>query len=185
MTRCPDTTDWVLYAAGETPPDRLAALQAHLETCPACRDELAGLRRGLEALEALDPTPPLRAEALASLRDRLAAERKAVRPAVRPRRKVFRYGWVAAAAAAAATILITVLSTPHPNSQAWAESTDVENELVEIAAELELLESDTFDSTYAGAWELDAPTEPPVPAPSPTPPGQSRVDPPGLIIQNG
>jgi len=183
MTRCPDTTDWVLYAAGEALPDCRAALEAHLEACPACRRELEGLRRGLEALEALEPAPPIRAEAMASLRDRLAAERKAARPAARSRRKVFRYGWVAAAAAAAAIVLVTVLSTPHTENHAWAESTYVEDEIVEIAAELEMLESDTFEDTYAGTWDMDVPKE--QPAPTPTPPGQSRVDSPKLRIQNG
>jgi len=178
MTRCPDTTDWVLYAAGEAPPDRQAALADHLKACPACRAELAGLCRGLETLSALDPAPPVRAEALASLRDRLAAERRPARARSGLRRKAFRYGWVAAAAAAAAIVLVTVLSTPHPDNHAWADSTDVENEIVEIAAELELLESDTF----AGALELDFPSDTP---PAKTPPGQSRADTPELETQNG
>ncbi|MBL7139637.1 MAG: hypothetical protein ISS74_01875 [Planctomycetes bacterium] len=178
MTRCPDMTEWVLYAAGEASPDQRTTLSAHLEACQACRAELEAVRRGVEALGALDPAPPVRAEALASLRDRLAAQRRRPRARTGLRRKAYRYGWAAVAAAAAAIVLAVFLSTPDADNHAWADSADVENEIVEIAAELELLEADTF----AGAWELDLLKEAP---PVKTPPGQSRADTPELEIQNG
>jgi hypothetical protein len=52
MSTHPDV-DLVLHAGGELPDDRRAALLAHLETCAACRAELAFLRAGEERLRSI------------------------------------------------------------------------------------------------------------------------------------
>jgi len=143
MTRCPDATDWVLYASGEMAADRRAECDAHLEACATCRDELAAVRRGVEAMQAAPSAPPLRAEALRTLRDRLADEARA---GVRPSRRRHPVRWLTGAAAAAAAVVAAVLlslpeETPEPT---WTDVAQIDDEIAEIAAGLELLETDTF-----------------------------------------
>jgi anti-sigma factor RsiW len=167
MTRCPDHTEWVLYAADELPAARRAELDRHLAACDACRRDVDGLRRGLAALGSLEAAPPLRAETLAALRRRLAAEAEPTRE--RPaRRRHHPLRWVgAAAAAAAAVIAVALLLDTEPQPVEWADAEQVDAEIAEITASLELLESDTS----ALAWDFDWPDEP---EPSEAPPGQSR-----------
>jgi anti-sigma factor RsiW len=178
MTRCPESTEWVLYAADEVPAPRRDELDRHLAACDACRREVDGLRRGLAALDALEAAPPLRAEALASLRRRLADE-AARRGKPRARRRYHPLRWIgAAAAAAAAVIAVVLLLDTEPQSAAWPEQEQVDAEIVEITASLELLEADTS----AFAWDLDWPDEP---AGSDTPPGQSRSGEPTAKTRHG
>ena len=98
MNRCPDKTQWVLYAADELPTRERRALQDHLDTCEACRRELEAVARGLSALDALGTAPAVRPAALETLRRRLAvaAAHKATRPGILAR--LYRARWVAAAA---------------------------------------------------------------------------------------
>ena len=143
MTRCPEPTEWVLLATGEAPPDRRARLEEHLATCPACRAHFENLCRGWEALAALEPVP-LRAAFLADLRARLAA-------ASARRRRRRRWRAVAVAVVVAAGVVLAVLLAPEPTGPApadWLEEDRFDVELVEITANLELLETDTF----AAAW---------------------------------
>ena len=170
MTRCPDQTEWVLYAAGEVPAPRQDELTDHLAACDACRRELGRLRRGLEALETLEAAPPVRAEALHALRRRLAAEAQR-RGKRRPRRRRHPLRWIGAAAAVAASVVaLAVLLTPEPQQPAWPDQGQVDAEITEIAAAIELLESDTFTI----AWDFEPQDEP---TPPKTPAGQSRSDP--------
>jgi len=157
----------VLYAADELPTAHRENLDRHLSACEACRRELAEVQRGLAALEALEPAPPLRAEALAALRQRLAAEPER-RSARRPRRRHHPLRWIgAAAAAAAAVVALVMVLDSDPQPPAWAAYDQVDTEMMEISAGLELLEADMS----AFAWDVPETGQP---APADTPPGQSR-----------
>ena len=61
------------YLEGALPPDEVAAVEAHLETCPPCRTYLAQMRATIEALGSV-PVDTLPDEAydtlLAAFRDR-------------------------------------------------------------------------------------------------------------------
>ncbi|MFO8013218.1 MAG: zf-HC2 domain-containing protein [Phycisphaerae bacterium] len=178
MTRCPEPTEWVLYAADELPAPRRAELDRHLAACDACRREVDGLRRGFEALDVLEAAPPLRAEALAAVRRRLADD-AAPRGKPRARRRYHPLRWLgAAAAAAAAVVALVLLLDTEPQPATWPEQEQVDAEIVEITASLELLESDTS----AFAWDLDWPDEPAGPD---TPPGQSRSGGPAAGARHG
>ncbi len=78
------------YADGEIPPERAAAVEAHLAACSACRDELAALRRFDLVMGSLRlrEAPP---EAWEAFRDRLGERRGR------------RLGWVLLAAGSAVT----------------------------------------------------------------------------------
>jgi len=168
MSRCPHATEWVLYAAGELSSQRLSELAEHLQACDACRQELATLRRGFEAMETLDRLPTLRAEALQELRRRLAAEAdRQARPSA-PASRLHPMRWATAAAALAAAVAAVVLLWPTETDRpTWPDPQQVDEEIVEITAELELLETDTF----ATAWDL-GPVEQRTPPDAPK--GQSR-----------
>ncbi len=180
MTHCPEPTEWVLYAADELPAGRQDELDEHLAACDACRREVDGLRRGLAAMAAMEAAPPLRAETLATLRRRLAAEaeHKRERPA---RRRSHPLRWVgAAAAAAAAVVALVLLLDTEPQPTPWPDPEQVDTEIAEITASLELLESDTSASAFT--WDLDWPDEPAGPD---TPPGQSRSGIPAAGARHG
>ena len=49
---CP-SYDWKAYALGELDPHSQREAEAHAATCPACRDEVAGLRLTLDAMSTL------------------------------------------------------------------------------------------------------------------------------------
>jgi len=164
MTSCPDVTEWILYAADEVSAPRREELARHLSACDACRRELDRLQRGFEALETLEAPPPLRAEALHTLRRRLAAEGQR---RSRQHRRLRALRWFGAAAAAAAVVAVAVFLPPEPQQPTWPDREQVDAEITEIAATLELLESDT-------AWDLEPLDEP---ASRETPAGQSRSGP--------
>ncbi|MBE3070984.1 MAG: zf-HC2 domain-containing protein [Acidobacteria bacterium] len=143
MNRCPDNTDWVLYAAGELDEPRRAALAAHLDGCDACRAEVAALARGLTALDALEREPAMRPEAFEALRRRLgvAAAHAAARP--RARTILYRYRWVAAAAVlVAAAVVYSLLPATNqtPVRHQWLDEDQFVSELAEITAGVEILE---------------------------------------------
>lgn len=141
MNRCPDASEWVLYAADELADADRLDLQTHLEACETCRRELKSVERGLTALGRYASAPAVRPLAVETLRRRLAEE-SAVR-AARPRILVLagRYRWAAAAAiivcAAAASLL---LAPPQRAEHNWLSDTQVVDEMVSIAAGIEMLE---------------------------------------------
>jgi anti-sigma factor RsiW len=154
MSRCPENTEWVLYAAGELPAGRRSALEAHLEACATCRREAAALWRGLAAMEVLDRDAPLRPEAMETLKQRLrdaAAHRPARRPIVLV---LWHYRWTAAAAVLVAAVMAwSLIYTPTvviprvastqataPTAAQWLPDAQVQEEITEIAAGVEMLE---------------------------------------------
>ncbi|HUU31198.1 MAG TPA: hypothetical protein VMY69_03765 [Phycisphaerae bacterium] len=146
MKRCPDKTEWVLYAAEEAPEGRRGDLEAHLEACEACRRDVSALRRGLRALTALARESPVRPEGLETLRRhlRVAAAHRAARPGAAA--AVWRYRWVAAAAA---IVLATTLWTLWPAGQPvrTAPDADLSDAIAEITVALEILETDQYAGT--------------------------------------
>jgi len=161
---CPNNTQWVLYAAGEVPPGRRHAMDAHLAACDACRREAADLQKGLAALGAL-AAPALRPEAVAALRSRLrqAPRRPAVVLFFRRRR------WAVAAAAVfvlalgAWAIVPSLLQAPGSPAASWVTDAHLQEELAEIAAGVEMLEAASAKPTApaatepaaAGDWSLE------------------------------
>jgi len=102
-----------LYAAGELLPSVGAQIESHLQACPACRKELARLRR-LETLLRAATTPPL-PEGFAA---RVLAETKERAPATVAARALARRGallswerpgqWMGAATALAVGLVLGV-----------------------------------------------------------------------------
>jgi anti-sigma-K factor RskA len=94
-------------AAGTSTPDELHDVEAHARVCPACREELAALRRAHELVSAA----PLPVEPPSSLRERVLAipERDYAPPAAaeRPRRR-FTLRWRALALAGAAAVCVAL-----------------------------------------------------------------------------
>jgi len=166
MNRCPDHTDWVLYAAGELDEPRRTALAAHLDGCDACRAEVAALARGLAALEALEREPAMRPEAFETFRRRLGvAAAHAARP--RARSIVYRYGWLAAAAvlvAAAVVYSLLPATTTTPVRHQWLDEDQFVSELAEITAGVEILEIGDYtvaaDNGVGTGADTDAPEAP-------------------------
>ncbi len=136
MKGCPKKEEWVLYAAGEAPHRRRRALEAHLESCVNCREEVRGLARGLAAMEHLDREPSLRPEVMESLRRRLCVAAAHRRPGIPS--LVWRYRWVAAAAALVVAALVWSAATP--TSRAPQPDNGREMALEDIAVAVELLE---------------------------------------------
>ena len=157
MNRCPDKTQWVLYATGEVPPRRHRSLARHLAGCRVCRCELEDVERGLAALETLDRESPVRPQAIELLRKRLsvAAARMGARPGVLAR--IYPYRWAAAAAVIVAVALAYALvppSTPPPpvtggTRTAWMDEAQFVDEIARISTEIELLER----GALATLWE--------------------------------
>lgn len=141
MNRCPDPTEWVLYAAEELPTARVAILRAHLGTCAACRQALEAVSRGLAALDRLEGAAGLRPQTEETLRRRLAeaAARKASRPWI-----IAFVGRHRLAAAAALILWVTlaaaILAPSHQPSPKWITDTQVVEEITAITAAVEMLE---------------------------------------------
>ena len=165
MKRCPEKTEWVLYAAEEVSEGRRGDLEAHLEACEACRRDVSALRRGFRALTALARESPVRPEGLEALKRhlRVAAAHRAARPAFakatadRPRviAAVWRYRWVAAAAA---IVLAAATWTLWPAGQPvrTAQDADLSDAIAEITVALEILETDEYASgTSSGSSRLE------------------------------
>ena len=141
MNRCPEQSEWVLYAADELPASRRDVLQAHLESCAACREEMAAVSRGLASLAVLDREPALRPRAAAVLRGRLAdaADRRAARPWILT--FVSRHRWAAAAAVILWVTLAAAIFAPiHPTPHNWLTDTQVTDEITAITAAVDMLE---------------------------------------------
>lgn len=109
--------DLALYALGSLQGDELAALQAHLAQCAACRRELQQLQGdlGLLGLSAMGPTPPPRARARL-----LSAMAKEPRARVLQKRQ---WRWWALAPLAAAMALSVVSIVLWRQNQALRQNT--------------------------------------------------------------
>jgi anti-sigma factor RsiW len=141
MNRCPEQTEWVLYAADELAASRRDVLQAHLESCAACREEMAAVSRGLASLAVLDREPALRPQAAATLRYRLAdaAERRTARPWILA--FFSRHRWAAAAALILwVTLAAAILAPVRPAAHNWLTDTQVSDEITAITAAVDMLE---------------------------------------------
>jgi hypothetical protein len=113
------------YVVGALEHTERAELEAHLATCPMCRDELAelaplpGLMSRLDLEEAIAGPPALDAEGSAAMLDRLLAA------AASERRRASRARWLAAAAA---VVLIggagtgAVIATQHDGAAHWQQT---------------------------------------------------------------
>jgi anti-sigma factor RsiW len=150
----PTRDDLLLYAAGELPPDRAAAIERRLRKEAEARRALEQLRGDLRRLSSLqvEPLP-------AALRRRITAA------AFRARRRR-RWAWVgvaAAAAAAAAAVVLAVLLTMHsppappaPQGPQDVHAPDTEavlNRLANLSEDVDALESELVT---AGGQDLDA-----------------------------
>ena len=102
--------DLALYALNALTGDDLASLEKHLETCPACRQEIEQLRgdSALLALSTLGPKPPLRARQ--RLLDAVAKEASSSRATRAPEGRSRRSWWGALGWAAAAAVLVFAAS---------------------------------------------------------------------------
>ncbi|MFC5746021.1 zf-HC2 domain-containing protein [Actinomadura rugatobispora] len=116
MNGCAEVrTSLGVYVLGAIEPAERARLESHLESCPACRDELAGLA-GLPALlgrvnqaqitQVTGPPPEL----LDSLLARAARRRRGVRGLLRRPPGAGRLWWTPAALAACALVLMGALA---------------------------------------------------------------------------
>jgi anti-sigma factor RsiW len=179
MNRCPDNSEWVLWAADEVTPDRRRELDAHRATCEACRRESASLSRGMTALAHVSPVVAPSADAMRMLRQRLAVEK--AKKAAQPWILTFFHQHRGAAAAAAVLVVafVVFMAVPqHPGSvqlasnnnitKDWPTDAYVQMELAKITAGVELLE--TTDSLaaldvappYAAPAKVTTPDEPAV-----------------------
>jgi len=147
---CPNETEWVLYAAGELPAPRRPQLEAHLAGCEACRRQAETLARGLAALATLEREPAVRPQVMETLRRR-AREVSRAQPAVVSLWR--RYRWVTAAAAVVVlavgiAILGPTSSLPvakGPGTTPWVTDVHVQEEIAEITAGVEMLETCSND----------------------------------------
>ncbi len=113
MTACPAYEALVLdRASGDLAPGDAARLDAHLETCPACRAELAAYAETLALARLPGPSAEERA-ALAGLADRALAT---LRAAERRQGLVRRTTFAVAAAAAAVVFLLAPAALRDPRS---------------------------------------------------------------------
>jgi anti-sigma-K factor RskA len=113
--------DLAAYLLGSLEADETEALEAHLEACERCRDELRWLQPAIdmigESVPQLEPPPGLRARLMAEVRsDAAAAEPsrgwEARRSAVQPRREspgLLGFLWRPAAALTAVGLIVAVV----------------------------------------------------------------------------
>jgi anti-sigma-K factor RskA len=109
MSRSHRECDWghdvAAYALGALEPAEAETFRAHLNTCPACRDELAVFQRVADSLPRLAPAQPVPA----GLRRRVLAEVR--RPAARSSRiRRLAAGWTRPALAAAAVLAVVAVA---------------------------------------------------------------------------
>jgi anti-sigma-K factor RskA len=94
------------YLLGALPDDERPAFEAHLERCPACREELEELRVAADALPVaappMRPPPTLKARIMAEVEREAALLADARRPAEPPRRRFPRLRFALPAPAVAA-----------------------------------------------------------------------------------
>jgi anti-sigma factor RsiW len=150
MNRCPDHSEWVLWAADETTPERRRELEAHRAACDDCRRQSAAVARGLGALAFLESGATPSPDAMRALRGKLHAV--AAKRAATPRVILFlnRHHWAASAAAVFVLAIGVWTFMPHtavPPSILIIHHnlprTDVQlqDELARISADLELMEA--------------------------------------------
>jgi anti-sigma-K factor RskA len=113
--------DLAAYLLGSLEAEEIEALEAHLETCEHCRDELHWLQPAIdmigESVPQLEPPPGLRARLMAEVRSDVAeaapsAGWEARLSEVRPRRSLgFRgFFWRPAAALTAVALIVAVIA---------------------------------------------------------------------------
>jgi hypothetical protein len=167
MNRCPDNSEWVLWAADEVEPELRRRLEAHRAVCGDCRRESAAVARGLGALGCLSAAEP-RAEAMVALRRKLeaAAQKRAATPRVI--RLFNRHRW-AASAAAVFVLAIGVWSfIPRAEQQIIIlprSDVQVQDDLTRITADIMMLE--TADSVAIHELAPVRPTVDPATVPNP------------------
>ncbi|WP_395108953.1 anti-sigma factor family protein [Actinomadura sp. SCN-SB] len=116
MTHCAELrTSLGVYVLGAIDPAERSRLEAHLESCPSCRDELAGLA-GMPALlgrvneaqlaQVAGPPPELLDSLLARAAERRRGPRARLAALVRPSGGGGRLWWAPAALAACALLVI-------------------------------------------------------------------------------
>lgn len=105
--------DLALHALGTLQGDERARLEAHLESCPACREELAELRGDMAviAMSTAGPKPPQRSRQ--RLLDAIAKEPRV--PATESRRASRFNWWAALGWAAALAMLVVVIQLRREN----------------------------------------------------------------------
>ena len=106
-----------VYALGQLGGRERVALEAHLEGCPGCSEEVASLAGVAEVLPMADPQRLVNApEPSAGLGRRIAAEIAAERRSARRRRR-FNFGLAIGTAAAAAAAAFVLLVLPGGSSE--------------------------------------------------------------------
>jgi hypothetical protein len=107
------------YALGQLPPEERAGLEAHLEGCPACRQELDSLASVAKLLPLADPSqfdaaPRPNRELLGEVVSTIQSERRAARRRRRWQTLVPAFATVAAAAAGLALLVLPGGGEPRP-----------------------------------------------------------------------
>jgi len=110
MSNCRDLEPLLApYVDGEAEPQASTAIDAHLDRCPPCREDVAVQRAAREVLAARRDS--LRGSAAGSLRERCAAQRALARPPLArpaPRPNVFRRAFAPMALAASLLVVAGV-----------------------------------------------------------------------------
>jgi anti-sigma-K factor RskA len=139
------------YVLGALPDDEREGYEAHLEACPACRDEVEDLRMAAEALPAspppMLPPPALKARIMAEVEREAQLLASASSPPRARRRWTF---FVPAAAALACALLVAVVVFGS-----GARTVDFQSTLPQASAELKL----EGDGATLTAERLPAPPE--------------------------
>jgi anti-sigma factor RsiW len=139
------------YTSGEVPPGQREALEAHLATCPACRDEAGRMARAwhlLGAAEPIDASPQFATRVRDAVRETVA--RSAGLPRWWP--LVPRLGWALALAVVVlagasigrglATPPVRIADAGGSAAEAWLEA-------------FRDMPQDTLSSAYLGSADID------------------------------